>query len=80
MMIEVENWLGDFEGLIGLDLMVCMQQYVEKFNIEIIFDYINKIDLIKCLFILFGDSGMYICDVLIIVIGVLVKYFGLFLE
>lgn len=41
---EVENWPGDPEGLTGPDLMVRMQQHAEKFNTEIIFDHINKVD------------------------------------
>lgn len=32
------------------------------------------------MFCLNGDNGEYICDVLIIVIGVFVCYFGLFFE
>lgn len=79
-MIEVENWFGDVYGLIGFVLMECMKEYVECFEIEIIFDYINKVDVIKCFFILIGDLGIYICDVLIIVIGVFVKYLGLEFE
>lgn len=64
----------------GIGLMDKMFKYVEKFNIEIVFDYIYIVDFFKCLFILKGDIYIFICDVLIIVIGVLVKYFGLFLE
>lgn len=56
MMIEVENWLGDVEGLIGLVLMECMKEYVECFDIEIVFDYINLVDFFFCLFCLIGDS------------------------
>lgn len=44
-MMEVENWFGDLNDLIGLLLMECMYEYVVKFEIEIIFDYINNVDL-----------------------------------
>lgn len=80
IIIEVDNWLGDVYGLMGLDLMVCMQVYVECFEIEVIFDYIYIVDLLQCLFKLIGDSYEYICDVLIIVIGVIVKYLGILIE
>lgn len=43
--MEVENWFGDLNDLIGLLLMECMYEHVIKFEIEIIFDYINKVDL-----------------------------------
>ena len=74
---EVENWPGDPEGLTGPDLMVRMQQHAEKFNTEIIFDHINKTDLTKRPFTLFGDSGTYTCDALIIATGASAKYLGL---
>lgn len=74
---EVENWPGDPEGLTGPDLMVRMQQHAEKFNTEIIFDHINKTDLTKRPFTLYGDSGTYTCDALIIATGASAKYLGL---
>lgn len=45
IIIEVDNWLGDVEGFIGLVLMICMQQYVECFDIEIVYDYIYIVEL-----------------------------------
>ena len=74
---EVENWPGDPEGLTGPDLMVRMQQHAEKFNTEIIFDHINKTDLTKRPFTLFGDSGTYTCDARISATGASAKYLGL---
>lgn len=74
---EVENWPGDPEGLTGPDLMVRMQKHAEKFDTEIIFDHINKTDLTKRPFTLYGDSGTYTCDALIISTGASAKYLGL---
>ncbi len=74
---EVENWPGDPEGLTGPDLMVRMQKHAEKFNTEIIFDHINKTDFSKRTFTLYGDSGTYTCDALIIATGASAKYLGL---
>ena len=42
---EVDNWPGDPEGLMGPDLMERMRKHAERFNTEIIFDYINEVDL-----------------------------------
>ena len=74
---EVENWPGDPEGLTGPDLMVRMQKHAEKFNTEIIFDHINKTDFSKRPFTLYGDSGTYTCDALIIATGASAKYLGM---
>jgi len=74
---EVENWPGDPEGLTGPDLMVRMQKHAEKFDTEIIFDHINKTDLTKRPFTLYGDNGTYTCDALIIATGASAKYLGL---
>ncbi|HCL11968.1 MAG TPA: thioredoxin-disulfide reductase, partial [Alteromonas sp.] len=68
---------GDPEGLTGPDLMVRMQQHAEKFNTDIIFDHINKTDLSKRPFTLYGDSGTYTCDALIIATGASAKYLGM---
>ena len=74
---EVENWPGDPEGLTGPDLMVRMQKHAEKFDTEIIFDHINKTDITKRPFTLYGDSGTYTCDALIIATGASAKYLGM---
>ena len=74
---EVENWPGDPEGLTGPDLMVRMQKHAEKFDTEIIFDHINKTDLTKRPITLYGDSGTYTCDALIIATGASAKYLGM---
>ncbi|MDO6568131.1 thioredoxin-disulfide reductase [Alteromonas sp. 1_MG-2023] len=74
---EVENWPGDPEGLTGPDLMVRMQKHAEKFDTEIIFDHINKTDLTKRPFTLYGDNGTYTCDALIIATGASAKYLGM---
>ena len=74
---EVENWPGDPEGLTGPDLMVRMQKHAEKFDTEIVFDHINKTDLSKKPYTLYGDSGTYTCDALIIATGASAKYLGL---
>lgn len=74
---EVENWPGDPEGLTGPDLMVRMQQHAEKFNTEIIFDHINRVDFTAKPLKLFGDSGEYTADAVIIATGASAKYLGL---
>ena len=74
---EVDNWPGDASGVQGPELMERMRQHAERFKTEIIFDHINKTDLSKKPYTLFGDSGTYTCDALIIATGASAKYLGL---
>ncbi|WP_350304475.1 thioredoxin-disulfide reductase [Photorhabdus viridis] len=74
---EVENWPGDPEGLTGPGLMERMHQHAEKFQTEIIFDHIQKVDLQNQPFRLYGDEQEYTCDALIIATGASARYLGL---
>ncbi|NLS43318.1 thioredoxin-disulfide reductase [BEV proteobacterium] len=74
---EVENWPGDAEGLTGPLLMDRMHTHAEKFNTEIIFDHIQRVDLQQRPFRLFGDSEEYTCDALIVATGASARYIGL---
>ncbi len=74
---EVENWPGDAHDLTGPVLMERMQQHAERFETEIIFDHINKVDLSERPFKLEGDSGHYTADALIIATGASARYLGL---
>ncbi|MGO1296424.1 MAG: thioredoxin-disulfide reductase [Vibrio sp.] len=74
---EVENWPGDSDDLTGPVLMDRMKEHAEKFNTEILFDHINRVDFSQRPFRLFGDSTQYTCDALIISTGASAKYLGL---
>jgi thioredoxin reductase (NADPH) len=74
---EVDNWPGDPEGLQGPGLMDRMRQHAERFDTEIIFDHINKVEFSAKPYTLTGDSGVYTCDALIIATGASAMYLGL---
>lgn len=74
---EVDNWPGDVEGLQGPELMQRMQAHAERFDTEILFDHINKVDLSAKPYTLTGDQGVYTCDALIICTGASAQYLGL---
>lgn len=74
---DVENWPGDPEGLTGPALMERMHAHAEKFDTEIVFDHINKVDLQNRPFRLFGDGAEYTCDALIIATGASARYLGM---
>lgn len=74
---EVDNWPGDVEGVQGPELMERMQKHAERFNTEVLFDHINKTDLSKRPFTLYGDNATYTCDALIIATGASAKYLGM---
>ncbi|MFT5505095.1 MAG: thioredoxin reductase (NADPH) [Gammaproteobacteria bacterium] len=73
---DVDNWPGDVEGLTGPVLMQRMQQHAERFDTEIKFDHINRVDLESTPKKLYGDSGEYSCDALIIATGASAMYLG----
>ncbi len=74
---DVENWPGGAEGLQGPGLMEEMRAHAERFDTEIIFDHINKVDLSQRPMWLQGDSSAYPCDALVICTGASAQYLGL---
>jgi thioredoxin reductase (NADPH) len=74
---DVDNWPGDVEHLQGPALMDRMRRHAERFNTDIVFDHINRVELRHRPFRLFGDNGEYTCDALIIATGASAKYLGL---
>ena len=61
----------------GPGLMQRMLQHAEKFETEIVFDHINKVDLSSRPFKLYGDMQTFTCDALIIATGASARYIGL---
>jgi len=74
---DVDNWPGDVEHLQGPALMERMRLHAERFNTEIVFDHINRVELRHRPFHLYGDNGTYTCDALIIATGASAQYLGL---
>jgi len=73
---DVDNWPGDADGVQGPELMSRMQKHAERFETEVIFDYIEEVDLRQRPFRLQGSST-YTCDALIITTGASAQYLGL---
>jgi thioredoxin reductase (NADPH) len=75
---DVENWPGDHQGVQGPELMERMRKHAERFNTEVIFDCISKVDLSVRPFSVIGDMGnQFTCDALIIATGASAMYLGL---
>ena len=74
---DVDNWPGDVEGLQGPALMDRMRQHAERFETEVLFDHITRVELDQRPFKLHGDYAEYTCDALIITTGASAKYLGL---
>ena len=74
---DVDNWPADADGVQGPDLMARFQRHAERFDTEMIFDHIHTVDLSANPKRLFGDSGEYTCDALIIATGASARYLGL---
>jgi thioredoxin reductase (NADPH) len=75
--MEVDNWPGDPDGVMGTDLMERMRRHAERFGTEMIYDHIHTAQVKQPPFILEGDSGTYSCDALIIATGASARYLGL---
>lgn len=73
---EVENWPGGAADLQGPQLMQQMQEHVERFDAQVVFDHIENVDLGARPFLLNGSSR-YSCDALIIATGASAQYLGL---
>ena len=74
---DVDNWVGDHDGLQGPDLMERMKEHALRFNTEIINDHITKVDFSKRPFTLHGGDTTYTADAVIISTGATAKYLGL---
>jgi thioredoxin reductase (NADPH) len=74
---EVDNWPADADGILGPELMARFEKHAARFDTEIVFDHINRVDLSDRPFRLEGDSGEYTCDALIIATGASARYLGL---
>ena len=74
---EVDNWPADADGVLGPELMERFQKHAERFDTELVFDHIHRVDLSSRPLKLFGDNGDYTCDALIIATGASARYLGL---
>ena len=73
---DVENWPGDSDGLQGPELMDRMKKHAQQFDVEVLNDHINAVDLKQRPFLLKG-SNEYTCDALVISTGASAMYLGL---
>ena len=74
---DVDNWPADAEGVQGPDLMGRFLKHAERFDTEVVFDHVGKVELGKRPFVLHGDSATYTCDALVIATGASAKYLGM---
>jgi len=74
---DVENWPGEAEGLQGPDLMERMLKHTKRYDVNVVFDHINEVDLNQRPFYLKGEYNEYTCDALIISTGASARYLGL---
>ena len=74
---DVDNWPADADGVMGPDLMARFQKHAERFETAMIFDHIHRVALGERPMRLWGDSGEYTCDALIIATGASARYLGM---
>ena len=73
---DVENWPGDSNGLQGPELMTRMEEHAKQFDVEIINDHIESVELAESPFTLKG-SNEYATQTLIIATGASAQYLSL---
>jgi thioredoxin reductase (NADPH) len=74
---DVDNWPGEPVTVEGPQLMERFRQHAERFDVDILFDHIQKAELDRRPLSLEGDAATYTCDALIIATGASAKYLGL---
>lgn len=74
---EVENWPGDAHDLTGPALMERMREHAERFEADLITDYIESVDFSERPFKLYGGQYEYIAESVIIATGASAQYLGL---
>jgi thioredoxin reductase (NADPH) len=74
---DVDNWPADADGVQGPDLMTRFQKHAERFDTEIVFDHIHKVELGAKPFLLHGDAATYSCDALVVATGASARYLGM---
>jgi thioredoxin reductase (NADPH) len=74
---DVDNWPADNDGVMGPELMARFEKHAARFDTEIVFDHVNRVDLSQRPFRLAADNGDYTCDALIIATGASARYLGL---
>ena len=75
---EIDNWPADTEGVQGPELMQRFLNHVQRFDTDVIFDQIDRVDLSQRPFQLSSEMGnSYTCDSLIIATGASAKYLGI---
>lgn len=74
---DVDNWIGDNNGVEGPELMERMKEHALRFNTEIINDYILEVDFSVRPFTITGNNQVYTADSVIISTGASAMYLGL---
>lgn len=81
IIIDVENYFGYFEGIMGLQMMEDFCKQVECFGIDVCYELISKVDFIGLVYKVWIEFGQEIyVNSIIIFIGVSVKWLGLEFE
>lgn len=74
---DIENFPGFPEGINGVDLMLSMEKQAKKFETEIIFGEITKIDLSERPFTIYVGEKVHTSDSVIVATGATARYLGI---
>jgi thioredoxin reductase (NADPH) len=74
---DVDNWPADADGVQGPELMARFEKHAKRFETDLVFDHVQRVDLRRQPFALEGDAATYTSDALVIATGASAKYLGL---
>lgn len=74
---DVDNWPGAVEGIQGPQLMHNMLAHAQRFDTEIVNDFVTEVDFSQRPFRLHTERDTYSADSVIIATGASAKYLGL---
>lgn len=74
---DVDNWPADDAGVQGPALMERFERHALRFGARLVRDHVQRVDLTKTPFQLFGDTDSYAAKTVIVATGASAKYLGL---
>lgn len=74
---DVDNWPGEAQGIEGPMLMQNLLAHAQRFDTEIITDYVTSVDFAKYPFAIYTEKETYQANAVIIATGASAKYIGL---
>ena len=74
---DVDNWPGEDQGIQGPELMQNLLRHAQRFDTQIIHDYVTRVDFSSHPFVIETEKEQFSAQAVIIATGASAKYLGL---